>query len=627
MKKLLCLLLVVLMMSASSAFALNYTGNVGNEATFETLEEARANGPVFFHALNGRDYISDPCLDGYPEGTTFIYRSADMYGVTAAVRENTSFVVFAETAFATKDDAYAYIKGMGLIDIIDEARGSIVLITPANQTAFARADQSAYYKLQSAMFNVGGSVKNGDVTTYYSDGAYYGSFGYTYVIGTDGAATFLNNYIASYSDYVGRITGMLLINGKIDHVRNVAQPVPVYLVNATDAAVEKYKTANEANAISYDKAHTYFYNQAQPLQKIVLPDDASLTPAEYVQDAYYNLFVKAMRIPVRTQAVYASGAHSGYNLDESPYSLCERNAIIGGKTSDGIQVIRNYSTEQFNAFVTEKGEYLDTWYEFLPDEVLDNTAPAGTVPLWLACHGGGDDPMQFVNEIGLLKLAGEERFAIVAPAYQSLYSDSVVCGSAMVASVKMMLDKYPALDASRVYVTGYSMGGGTTVTSYMNDVKTFAAAVPMAGGSFKGTDEQLAALNQYGLPYMLVTSFYDPVAFSAADGIPKEMVGVNMNAYLKANKIDRTIDAFDYETYPISGFKADLFYQTTLGNEYTNQRWFFVNDEGAPMVGFCFTYDLIHALYPEYGYLAWDFVKHFSRDQATGEILYEANVD
>lgn len=627
MKRLFSLVLALCMMVSINAFALHYTGNLGNEATFETLEEARISGPAFFHAQNGKDYISDPCLEGYPEGTTYIYRSPDMYGVTAAVRENTSFAVFAEKAFESKDAAYAYLTSLGLIDIINEARGSIVLITPADHTAFTRADQYAYYKLQSAMFNQSGSVKNGDVTTYYSDAAYYGSFGYLYVIGTDGGATFLNNYIASNTDHVGRIAGMLLINSKIDHVRKIAQFVPVYLVGAQESVVEKYKEANEVNASGYDKSHSFYFNQAQPLKKVVLPYDNTLTPAEYIKDAYYNLFIKAMRIPVRTQAVYASGAYSGYNLDQSPYSLCERNAIINGKTADGIQVIRNYSEKQFSQFVTEKGEYLDTWYEILPEEVLNNTAPAGTVPLWLACHGGGDDPVQFVNEIGLLKLSGEERFAMVAPAYQSIYSDSAVCGKAMCAAVEMMLQKYPALDASRVYVTGYSMGGGTTVTSFMNNVRMFAAAIPMAAGSLKGTDEQIAALNEYGLPFMQVTSFYDPVAFSAATGTPKEMVEINMNSYLKFNKINKTIDKFDYEAYPINGFQADLCIQSTLNNEYTNKRWFFVNDEGAPIVGFCFTYDLIHALYPEYGYMAWDFAKHFSRNQQTGKILYNPSID
>ena len=42
---------------------------------------------------------------------------------------------------------------------------------------------------------------------------------------------------------------MLLINGKMDNVRNVAALVPVYLVNAPDAVVEKYKKANDVGCV------------------------------------------------------------------------------------------------------------------------------------------------------------------------------------------------------------------------------------------------------------------------------------------------------------------------------------------------------------------------------------------
>jgi hypothetical protein len=40
------------------------------------------------------------------------------------------------------------------------------------------------------------------------------------------------------------------------------------------------------------------------------------------------------------------------------------------------------------------------------------------------------------------------------------------------------------------------------------------------------------------------------------------------------------------------------------------------------MVALNYTEHLIHALYPEYAEIAWDFVKHYSRDQKTGAIKY-----
>lgn len=456
MKKLISILMILCLFGTSSALALNYSGTVKGEATFETMEEAQVNGPAFLSGYYGKEYIPAPCMVGYPQETTFVYRSADRYGVTAAVRENSAFIIFAEQVFADKDAALSYLRDMGVIELADKAKGSVLLVTPADHTAFARADQAAYYQLQSAMYN-NGSIREGEVSRTFADSPYYGTFSYLYVIAADSAASFVNNYIVSVPDFAGRITGLLLINGGMDHVRRVSTPVPAYLVNASDDAFFKYVAGNDAQATFVDGGHTCYYNQALPLQKVVLPKEEGLTAKEYLKDAYYYLFTKAMRIPVRTQAVYASGSYSGYNLDESPFSLCERNLVEDGKTADGLDVKLYYDAEKFSALKTEAGEYLDTWYEVLPEEVLDNTAPAGTVPLWLADHGGGDDPFQFCNEIGLLKLAGEERFAIVAPAYQSLYSDSAVCGQSLVGAVHMMLEKYPALDPSRVYVTGYSM--------------------------------------------------------------------------------------------------------------------------------------------------------------------------
>ena len=44
------------------------------------------------------------------------------------------------------------------------------------------------------------------------------------------------------------------------------------------------------------------------------------------------------------------------------------------------------------------------------------------------------------------------------------------------------------------------------------------------------------------------------------------------------------------------------------------------------MVGVSYTQNLKHALYPEFGPLAWNWAKHFSRSLETGEIEYDPYV-
>lgn len=123
LKKTLSLILATaLACSAGSALALNYSGSQGNEATFELLEEARVSAPAAVQHLElneSKTFVSFPVLDGIPEDTVYVYRSANLYGGRAAGRMNTNLLVYADTHFDTSDAALAYLKGLGLTDIID----------------------------------------------------------------------------------------------------------------------------------------------------------------------------------------------------------------------------------------------------------------------------------------------------------------------------------------------------------------------------------------------------------------------------------------------------------------------------------------------------------------------------
>jgi hypothetical protein len=228
----LALALIVSLSFTPGVFALDYTNRLGNKATFETLEETRASSPSAAAAQGSgkATFKSHPVLDGYPKGTTYVYRSANLWGGRAN-RSNTNILVFAEKSFQDKDAALDYLKDLGLINIINTAIGSVVLITPSDPKAgFAASDQKHYYALQTAMLSLGGSERSDNVITTYSDGDYFGGFGFLYLIGIDGGATFFNNYIASTLDYASRFAGVLLINSRMEEIRKVASVLPAYLV-------------------------------------------------------------------------------------------------------------------------------------------------------------------------------------------------------------------------------------------------------------------------------------------------------------------------------------------------------------------------------------------------------------
>lgn len=620
------LLLAVMMLLSlsSSALALNYTGRQGNEATFELLEETRLSGPGAVCNLEynvGKTYVSHPVLDGYPEGTTYVYRSANLFGGRAAARLNTNLLVFSDKAFAGKDDALAYLKELGLIEIIDKAIGSVVLVTPANPDAgFTVADQKHYYALQTAMLAQKESGKDAEgKNVSYSDAEYFGGFGYLYAIGIDGGATFFNDYIAPVIDFGGRIAGALLINGGMDGISKVPTLLPVWLVNANESIQARYRTANKTDAMRIDSGVTTYYNRANPIQQVIV-SAGEVDLAAAIATAYYDMFIHAMRIPVVKQGINSVGTpYQGYGMDQAPYSLNKRNPLLDGKTPDGIVMISRQE-DYFSDLKTDAGEYLQTWYEYVPTEVLEGKVVDHTVPLVLAIQGGSDDPRGFVDENGWLALAGEERFIIVAPEKDYL-TDKPVLGDALGALVSYMLEAYPAIDPSRVYATGYSKGGAASIAVGVEHPELIAAIAAMAPADYTPQPEDEARFETYDIPYLFTTSTVDKeknISWSTGNLQPRPQKMINN--FMKYNELG--YNEYDFETYPVVGFETDGYLVETLNNEYESVMWYKNNEQGFPMVEIRITKDLVHALYPEYAKIGWDYLKHFSRDPETGEVMY-----
>jgi pimeloyl-ACP methyl ester carboxylesterase len=307
-------------------------------------------------------------------------------------------------------------------------------------------------------------------------------------------------------------------------------------------------------------------------------------------------------------------------MDQAPLSLSERNAVFNAATRDGIRVFER-KDDRFRSLAAPNGEYLQTWFDYLPTEVLEGTAARGSVPLVLALHGGGDDPRQFVEEIGLLPLAGVERFAIVAPEHQSSLPTA---NTSLPALVEYTLRKWPALDPSRVYVTGYSLGGAATLRAINGKPSLFAAAVPMAAAPYIGTSDEVKQFEKVDLPVMFTTSEFDLAgAFDQANGRIAANYQSQINLFLGFNGMPK-ISAFDFARFPVNGFRADAMDRILRNGEYESYRWYIDNAAGVPMVALSYTRSLMHALYPEYGKIAWEFFRQYSRDPKSGAIGFHA---
>ena len=614
---------------------LNYWNRQDNPATFETLSEVREHAVAVTEKLSGNErfpQILNPRLEGFPEGLVYVYRSPDLYGGETGARNNTSFLVFPDGRFDTKEAAKAYLEELGLIRLIDEAVGTILLLMPEKED-YSEDDLQHYYTLIDCLFSQKAFIEIDGKRCVPAESEYCGGYGKTYLFGVGRGATFMNNHVAgSRDELIGRAAGYFTYGGEMDDAARVSQYVPAYIVNGSGVAVQKFRKANKTNAYELRDGVSRFYNQAVPLRPVYAAKDEEGHVGKWMEKAFRGVFVYLQRsanVMTKYLEPRVTNRFQGY-VPAPPitrFALSARNPVFKGRALVGdLEVIFRHDAERFSDLKSLPGDfaipdaYLDCWYEVLPQAVLHNTAPARSVPLLLANHGGGDDHLMFLDETGLLLTAGEQGFAIVAPMHSGI---TTIAGEAFPRLVKYMLDTYPALDPERVWVTGYSMGGWATYHCMNHHPEVFAAAAPMAM-PLRPTDLPEGVEKLYEklvLPTMLISSTYDFAAWDAENNHLNEGGNLCLQTYGRFNGI-APVEAFDYEAYPVIGRPFDSFRLTTVNGEWRNGEWLVRNAAGVPMLGLNVTEYLQHSLWPGYGDIVYNFVKHYRRSQETGEIVY-----
>ncbi len=617
---------------------LNYRNRQGNPATFETLEEARAHAPEATAKIPGNErfpQIPNPALEDFPRALVYVYRSPDLYGGETAARNNTTFLVFPDARFAGREAAKAWLEELGLIRLMDEAIGSILLVQPLGEAGYGEEDLQSLYTLVNALFSQKAAVEVDGKRCIPAESEYCGGYGKTYLFAVGRGATFVNDYVAgSRDELIGRMAGVFTYGGEMRPDRKVSQVVPAFLVNACETAVRSFRAANGTDAYARCGAVSRFYDQALPIRQVRTARDEEGRIGFWMEEAYRSMFLFLQRSAnVMTQ--YLEPRVTGAYLDYVPappitrFALSRRNPVLRGRALVGdLEVILRHDQERFSDVKTEggtppfanPGDYLDCWYEVLPKGVKDNTAPAHSVPLLLANHGGGDDHLMFLDETGLLLTAGEQGFAIVAPMHSGI---TVIAGEVLPRLVQYMLDTYPALDPERVWVTGYSMGGMATYNCICAHPEMFAAAAPMAMPLWKDNMKENTAelYKKYDLPAMLITSTYDFAAWDAEHNHLNDGGRFFLQTFAAFNGIEPA-EAFDYEACPVIGRPSDSFRLTTVNGEWRNGEWLIRNKAGIPMLGLNVTEYLQHSLWPGYGDIAYGFLKHYRRSRETGEIIY-----
>jgi poly(3-hydroxybutyrate) depolymerase len=116
------------------------------------------------------------------------------------------------------------------------------------------------------------------------------------------------------------------------------------------------------------------------------------------------------------------------------------------------------------------------YFQYLPD-----TADLNDMPLVLTFHGGGNHAEYHMWSTGWPEIAKANGFMTV-----SVNRHVGRSANDVIELLDMLLEKYPGIDESRVYATGFSMGSVKTWDLAEQYPTRFAAFAPM-GGSFGGS--------------------------------------------------------------------------------------------------------------------------------------------
>lgn len=252
---------------------------------------------------------------------------------------------------------------------------------------------------------------------------------------------------------------------------------------------------------------------------------------------------------------------------------------------------------------------------YIPQSAV--TAEEGTVPMVLNLHWTSGTPEAQVIENGWLETAEAEGFIMIAPLYGSY--DSVYNHTEYFASiVRDAFTRFPMIDKSRVYVTGFSNGGAASVALTDQYPELFAAIAPE--GWMVGMRDWNRKGAEYDMPFQIIQGSNEYTSQTSDGGMA--IMSDEQTALRDLMLFNEMIDidfAADYQMTPYWGYPAN----DTEVLQYEGKDWtvsnYYKEGYSVPFGQLILVQDGIHWARKPHAELAWNFMKNFRRNE-NGEI-------
>lgn len=274
----------------------------------------------------------------------------------------------------------------------------------------------------------------------------------------------------------------------------------------------------------------------------------------------------------------------------------------------------NGVTESIETFETKEGNTFE-YYQYTA-ETVDLASETEKYPLVLVFHGSNMHPDAYAQLSNWPTMAAEKNLLAISINGNQTDED-------IIEFVDWLLETY-AIDPSRVYATGYSMGGMKSWSLGFNYTERFAAIVPteaIPGMGFRDFDYEVPAQK---LPTFFIAGeqeFYPMFPMNSEGAIKLIGLLAEANGFAYGAEYDAALD-----TYFGMAFDNTYVYDVHPENVPENVQWTIhelQSEDGIVYTVLSAISDMGHSTYPTAAEHLWAFMSQFARNE-DGSIAYTA---
>lgn len=392
-----------------------------------------------------------------------------------------------------------------------------------------------------------------------------------------------------------------------------------------------YFTGATATKILGDTGRVYIYGvgagadfvaanlMKQVVASVTYPDGFTMT---FDRTPTSVTLIAPTVIPAATEAADIAVA-----VVEGPADAAEKLAGLTDKVLISDEDITTVYSKLSGAYRRQVGILLpmiDWAAEGISESVLTYTASDGTsfssvvyhaedlavndaanpVPLVLTFHGGGNTALYQAQASEWPLIGKANGFITVA------VDNHTALTATHIAELIAHLKTVYAIDASRVYASGFSMGSVKSWDLFEQYPTLFAGLAPMSGSFAAPTGEP----SGYMMPVFYVGGEASPLAELCNQGAD---IITRVGYTLMANQVT---DSYEYnaETNLFWGVNGDIVYQVTDKVAFKDSTLtvnLFQSEDGNYYTALASSGNMSHEVYARNSWAAWDFLKQFSRNE------------